>query len=192
MKQFLFGLVLFFSMHSMSILALPLRDELAAKSELGWKAVYAIVSIIGIILMVRGYVELRQTPTLLYVSPGWTRHVAAIVLLPSFVFFLSPYFPGRIKNALKHPQLIAVMIWAAAHLLVNGSLADILLFGAFLLWAVADWISMHGRVARAVPGAPAWRYNDIVVIVLGLALYAATVFRFHEMLFGMSPITWLS
>jgi uncharacterized membrane protein len=187
MLQLLLGLVLFFGMHSMSIVALPLRDRLAAKSEIGWKALYGVVALIGIILMARGYADLRQAPTLLYVSPVWLRHVAAILLLPTFVFFLAPYFPGRIKSALKHPQLVAVKIWASAHLLVNGTLADVLLFGSFLLWAVAARISMKSRIARAVPGAPESRANDFIVVVAGLAVYAVTVFWLHEMLLGVRP-----
>ena len=99
MEQLILGLVLFFGMHSVSIVALPLRDRLAAKSELGWKALYAIASLIGIVLMVRGYAELRLTPTLLYGSPGWLRHVASVFLLPVFVLFLAPYFPGRNTRA---------------------------------------------------------------------------------------------
>jgi uncharacterized membrane protein len=191
MRQLLLGLVLFFGMHSMSIAALPLRDKLAAKSELGWKSLYGVISLIGIVLMARGYADLRQVPTLLYVSPGWLRHVAAVLLLPTFVLFLAPYFPGRIKSAIKHPQLVAVIIWALAHLLVNGTLADMLLFGAFLLWAVADRISMKSRIARPIPGAPESRANDVVVVAVGLTLYAATVFWLHEMLFGVRPFVQL-
>lgn len=191
MRQLLLGLVLFFGMHSMSIVALPLRDKLAAKSELGWKSLYGVISLIGIVLMARGYADLRQVPTLLYVSPSWLRHVAAVLLLPTFVLFLAPYFPGRIKSAVKHPQLVAVKIWALAHLLVNGTLADMLLFGAFLLWAVADRISMKSRIARPIPGAPESRANDVVVVVVGLTLYAVTVFWLHEMLFGVRPFVQL-
>ncbi len=108
-------------------------------------------------------------------------------MLPVFAFFIAPYFPGRISNTLKHPQLIAVKTWAVAHLLVNGMLADVLLFGSFLLWAVFDRISMKKRVARPLPGAPESRTNDVVVIVLGLLLYVAFAFFFHEMLFGVKP-----
>ena len=191
MRQLLLGLVLFFGMHSMSIVALPWRDKLAAKSELGWKSLYGVISLIGIVLMARGYADLRQVPTLLYVSPSWLRPVAAVLLLPTFVLFLAPYFPGRIKSAVKHPQLVAVKIWALAHLLVNGTLADMLLFGAFLLWAVADRISMKSRIARPIPGAPESRANDVVVVVVGLTLYAVTVFWLHEMLFGVRPFVQL-
>lgn len=187
MTNFLLGLLLFFGMHSTSIIALPLRDRLAAMSGLGWKSFYGLVSLAGIILVARGYAELRQTPTLLYDSPVWLRHVAAALLLPTFVLFLSAYFPGKIKNAVRHPQLVAVKLWALAHLLVNGTLADVMLFGSFLLWAIADRISMKGRTARPIPGAPASRANDVIAIAAGLALYAATVFWFHEMLVGTKP-----
>lgn len=188
MQQLLIGLILFFGIHSISIVALPLRNALAAKSELGWKLVYSVIALIGIVLIARGYAELRGNPTLLYVSPGWLRHLSAVLLLPVFVLFLVPYFPGRIKDAVRHPQLIAVKLWAVAHLLVNGALADLLLFGTFLLWAVVDRISMKGRTDRPLPAAPRTRSNDIIVVAAGLALYAATVFGLHEWLLGVSPI----
>jgi len=187
MEQLVVGLVLFFGMHSASIVALPLRDRLAAKSELGWKAAYAAVSLIGIVLVARGYADLRQAPTLLYVSPVWLRHVAAVCLLPIFVLLLAPYFPGRIKRVTRHPQLVAVMLWAAAHLLVNGTLADVLLFGSFLVWAVADLISMKNRPVRRVSVVPESAANDIALVVVGLVLYAAMIFWLHEVAFGVGP-----
>lgn len=125
MWMLILGLVLFLGIHSISIVALSVRDKFAAKSELGWKLFYSIVSLAGIILIVKGYAELRQTPTFLYVTPVWLRHVAATLMLPIFILFLAPYFPGRIHNIIKHPQLTAVILWAVAHLLVNGTLADL-------------------------------------------------------------------
>ena len=187
MLQLLLGIVLFFGMHSASIVALPMRDRLVARSEMGWKAIYTVASLFGIVLMAKGYADLRQTPTLLYVTPIWMRHVATLLLLPVFAFFIAPYFPGRIQRALKHPQLVAVKLWAFAHLLVNGTLADVLLFGSFLLWAVADRISLKGRAARPLPGAKESRANDAIVVVVGLALYAAFAFMLHERLFGIRP-----
>jgi uncharacterized membrane protein len=187
MGQLILGLVLFFGMHSASIVALPLRDRLAAKSELGWKATFAIVSLIGMVLMVRGYGDLRQAPTLLYVSPVWLRHVAAVCMLPIFVLLLAPYFPGRIKSATKHPQLVAVILWAAVHLLVNGTVADVLLFGSFLVWAVADRISMKSRPVRPVSGMRVSAANDVALVVVGLALYAAMILWLHEVAFGVGP-----
>jgi uncharacterized membrane protein len=108
-------------------------------------------------------------------------------MLPAFAFFIAPYFPGKIKTALKHPQLVAVKLWAVAHLLANGTLADVLLFGSFLVWAVVDRISMKRRVARPLPGAPESRANDLIVIVVGLALYAVFVLWLHEMWIGVRP-----
>ena len=185
MQQFITGLVLFFGIHSISIIALPLRDKIAAKSDIGWKLLYSVVSLAGLILMSRGYADLRQAPTVLYIAPAWLHQVAIALLLPTFVLFLAPYFPGRISRAVKHPQLTAVKLWAVSHLLVNGMLADVLLFGSFLVWAVADRLSMQSRVARVVPGAPPSKANDSIVVVVGLAVYIATVFWLHEMLFGV-------
>lgn len=192
MLQLLIGLVVFFGVHSVAIVALPLRDRMAAKSEMGWKALYAVASLIGIVLMARGYAELRLTPTVLYVPPIGLRHVAAILMLPAFAFFIAPYFPGRIKTALKHPQLIAVKIWALAHLLVNGNLADVLLFGSFLIWAVVDRVSMKKRVARPLPGAPQSKANDVIVVVVGLLLYVAFVMWGHEALIGIKPFAGIN
>jgi uncharacterized membrane protein len=187
MQLMILGILLFFGMHSVSILAIGFRDRQAENHPLGWKAVYSIVSLVGLILISKGYADLRQSATLLYVSPDWLRHVSAMLLLPTFILFLAPYFPGQIKNTLKHPQLIAVMIWAVAHLLVNGTPGDALLFGSFLVWAVTDWVSMNSRETRPVPGARSSSYNDMLLITLGLVFYAVVAFWFHEMLFGMRP-----
>jgi uncharacterized membrane protein len=192
MLQLLLGLVMFFGIHSVAIVALPLRDRMAARSELGWKAMYGITSLIGIVLIAGGYSELRLTPTVLYVPPVGLRHLAAILMLPVFAFFIASYFPGRIKQALKHPQLAAVKLWALAHLLMNGNVADVLLFGSFLVWAVLDRASMKGRAARPLPGAPESKANDIIVVVAGLLLYVAFVFWGHEALIGMKPFAGIS
>jgi uncharacterized membrane protein len=192
MLQLLIGLVLFFGIHSVAIVALPFRDKMAARSEMGWKAIYAIASLIGIVLMVRGYAELRLTPTVLYVPPIGLRHVAAVLMLPAFAFFIAPYFPGRIKQALKHPQLVGVKLWAVAHLLMNGNVADVLLFGSFLIWAVVDRVSMKKRVARPLPGAPESKANDVIVVVVGLLFYVVFVMWGHEALIGTKPFPGIS
>jgi uncharacterized membrane protein len=192
MLQLLIGLVVFFGIHSVAIVALPMRDKMAARSEMGWKAMYTIASLIGLVLIVRGYGELRLTPTVLYVPPTGLRHVAALLMLPAFAFFIAPYFPGRIKQALKHPQLVAVKLWALAHLLVNGNVADVLLFGSFLVWAVVDRISMKNRVARPLPGAPESRANDVIIVVVGLLLYVVFVMWGHEALIGMQPFAGIN
>lgn len=187
MLQLLIGIVLFFAAHSASIVALPVRDRMVAKNEMAWKGLYALASLAGIVLMARGYAELRATPTVIYTAPYWMRHVSALLLLPVFIFFIAPYFPGRIKKALKHPQLVAVKLWAVAHLLVNGMLADVLLFGSFLAWAVVDRISLKRRPQRRLPGAPESGVNDVIIVVVGLGLYVVFAFWAHEWLFDVRP-----
>ena len=188
MAQLIAGLVLFFAAHSVSIYALDWRDRMAARYSSGWKIGYAIVSFVGLVLVSKGYADLRATPTILYVTPHWMRYVSAVLLLPVFVLFLASAVPGRIQTATKNPLLTATKLWALAHLLVNGTLADVLLFGSFLVWAVLDRISLKRRTPRAVPGAPPSAANDAIVVVAGLALYAVTVVWAHAALFGVPVI----
>ena len=187
MTQLILGLVLFLGIHSASIFALGLRDSIAAKSELGWKGLYALISLVGVVLIVRGYGEMRLTPTVLYTPPAFLRHISALIMLPVFACMIAPYFPGRIKAALKHPQLVAVKLWTVAHLLVNGTLADVLLFGSFLAWAVADRISMKRREQRPLPGLPESTLNDVIVVVGGLVLYFGFALWLHTRLIGVPP-----
>lgn len=187
MTLLLIGLLLFLGIHSISIFAEGFRNRMAEKSELGWKAVYGLLSLAGIFLIVRGYADARLDPTLLYTTPSWMRHVSALLLLPVFILFFAPYFPGRIKAATKHPQLVAVKLWAVAHLLVNGMLADVILFTAFLAWAVIDRISLKRRTPRTVPGLPEAGMNDAIVVVVGLVAYVVFAMWLHVMWIGVSP-----
>jgi uncharacterized membrane protein len=187
MTTLILGLVLFLGMHSVSIFALNFRNAMAAKSELGWKALYGVVSLVGLWLIVKGYAEARPATTVLYYPPVWLRHLSALLMLPMFIFFFAPYFPGRIKTALKHPQLVAVKLWAFAHLLVNGTVADVTLFGAFLAWAVVDRISLKRRPTRDVPGAPPGKLNDLIVTVLGLVAYVVFALYLHSRWIGVAP-----
>ena len=181
------GLVLFLGVHSVSIFAEPFRDRMAAKNEGLWKGGYALASLAGIVLVCMGYADARTAPTPLWASPGWMSHVAALLLLPVFVLFVAPYLPGRISAAAKHPQLVAVKLWALAHLLVNGNLADVVLFGGFLAWAVADRISLKRRTPRTLVTAPPSGANDAIAVVLGLAIYVGFVFWAHAALIGIAP-----
>ncbi|MGB5539361.1 MAG: NnrU family protein, partial [Gammaproteobacteria bacterium] len=136
-----------------------------------------------------GYGLARQDPVVLYLPPAWLRHVAMLLLIFMFPLLLATYLPGRIQAATKHPMLVATKLWALAHLLANGNLADVLLFGSFLTWAVVDRISLKRRPAQDVPALPASRFNDALAIVLGLALYAAFVFWGHGWLIGVPLVT---
>jgi uncharacterized membrane protein len=189
MTYFIAGLILFFGIHSIAIVAPAGRDRLAKQmGELPWKALYSLVAIAGFVLLAWGYGIVRQNPVILYDTPQWTRHVAALLMVPVFPLLLAAYMPGRIKTTLKHPMLIATKTWALAHLLVNGGLHDVLLFGGFLAWAVAVRISLKHRPARPIPSAPATRFNDISAIVLGLILYVAFVKWLHVEWIGVVPL----
>ena len=189
MSLLILGLVLFLGAHSVSIVAPGWRNAMQARLGEGpWKALYSLISLAGFALLIVGYGAARQNPVVLYLPPVWMRHVALLLMLPVFPLLLAAYLPGRIKTAAKHPMLLAVKVWATAHLLANGNVADVLLFGGFLAWAVADRISLKRRVQRALPGAPAGPLNDAIAVVAGLALYAVFVFGAHAWLIGVSPI----
>jgi len=154
-----------------------------------WKGLYSAVSAAGFVLIVIGFGLARQHPEVLYTPPGWLRHLALLLLVPVFPLLFAVYLPGRIKSAAKHPMLLATKLWALAHLLANGTAADVLLFGGFLAWAVADRISVKRRtVVRAVPGAPASPMNDVIAIVGGLVAYAVFVMWAHVRLIGVVPL----
>lgn len=189
MTLLLAGLIIFFGVHSISIVNDAWRNRMATRiGEWPWKAVYALVALIGLVLMVRGYAAAQLDPLLLYTPPGALRYVALVLLLPVFPLLLAAYLPGRIQNATRHPMLAATKLWASAHLLVNGTLADLLLFGGFLVWAVADRISIKRRTPIPVPGAPLSPFNDIVAVLAGLGMYAAFVLGLHAWLIGVPAI----
>jgi uncharacterized membrane protein len=183
------GLILFLAPHSVSIVNEPWRDRMVTRmGERTWQALYSLVAIGGFVLIVWGYGLARQDPIILYVSPLWLHHITLLLMIFVFPLLLAAYLPGRIKSATKHPMLAATKIWAFAHLLANGSLADVVLFGSFLVWAVVDRISMKHRKPRPIPGAPPSRLNDAIAVVVGLALYVAFVLWLHVRLFGVSPM----
>ena len=183
------GLLLFLGAHSVSIVGDPWRNRTAARIGEGpWRGLYSLVAIAGFALIVWGYSLARQAPIVLYVPPTWLRHVALLLLVFVFPLLLATYLPGRIQATTRHPMLAATKLWAVAHLLANGTLADVVLFGSFLAWAVADRISMKHRVQRPVPGAPPSGLNDVIAVVGGLALYGAFVLWLHAWLIGVSPL----
>jgi uncharacterized membrane protein len=184
------GLVLFLGVHSIAIVSPSFRARAIQRvGEGAWKGLYALISLVGFVLICYGFGLARQAPVVLYSPPTWLRHVTFLMMLPVFPLVLAAYLPGRIKAAAKHPMLAAVKFWAFAHLLANGSLADVLLFGGFLAWAVADRISVKRRsmpqVLRTAPPRP---WNDAIAVVLGLAIYALLIGWAHVRLFGVSPL----
>lgn len=192
MLLLILGLVLFLGVHSVSIVSADGRNRLVQQMGEGpWKGLYSLVSLAGFVLIVIGYGAAREAPVLLYTLPNGFRHLAAVLMLPVFVLLLAAYLPGRIKSAAKHPMLLAVKLWALAHLLANGTLADVLLFGGFLAWAVVDRISVKKRTAagllRPGPVLPGSKANDAIALVGGLGLYVLFVVWAHAWLIGVRP-----
>jgi uncharacterized membrane protein len=184
------GLILFLGVHSVSIVAPGWREaQIANRGERTWKGLYALVSLAGLLLLIYGYGVARHMPLVLYTPPLALRHVALLLMIPVFPLFIAAYFPGRIQRSAKHPMLLAVKLWATAHLLANGTLPDVLLFGGFLLWAVADRISVKRRaVPHVVPGAPPSPLNDVIAVIGGLVVYVAFVLWIHVRMVGVSPL----
>jgi uncharacterized membrane protein len=187
------GLVVFLGIHSVSIVAPQWRlRTIARMGEQPWKGAYSVISIASFALLVYGYGQARMAPVVLYSPPQGMRHLTLLLMLPVFPLFVSAYFPGRIQAWAKHPMLVAVKLWAVAHLLANGTLNDVILFGAFLAWAVVDRISVKRRSAAEahhVPGAPPRAgLNDAIAVAVGLAIYAAFLFAVHRWLIGVSPL----
>jgi uncharacterized membrane protein len=138
--------------------------------------------------LVVGYGQARTLPQLVYIPPGWTRHLALTLLLPVFPLLFSAYLPGRIKAWVRHPMLLATILWASAHLLTITTRADLLLFGSFLGWALADLVSALAR-APATPALGVARpYNDLLAVVGGLGLYLLIAFWLHLKLIGLAPL----
>ncbi|WP_163269185.1 NnrU family protein [Chelativorans alearense] len=189
MLVLILGLLLFLGTHSLRMAAPHLRESVTAAHGKGaWMLPYAIASIIGFVLIVWGYGLARQDPTVLYAPPLALRHVTLLLMLPVFPLLIAAYAPGHIKAAIGHPMLIATILWGAAHLLSNGTLADLFLFGGVALWAAADWASVTRRPqGGASSRAPSLR-NDVIAVVGGLLVYVVFVSGLHWVLFGVSPL----
>lgn len=190
MTILIFGLILFLGMHSISIVKHGgLRTAALARfGPIAWQAVYSLVSLAGFMLILWGYGEARQSPIVIYHSPVWLKHISLLLMVPVFPLLFAAYLPGRVQSAASHPMLLAVKIWAVAHLFTNGGLHDLLLFGAFLAWAVADRISLKQRVGPPVQGAPPGPINDAIAIIGGLGLYLLFIFWLHKAMIGVAPI----
>lgn len=189
MFMLIIGLVLFLGVHCIPMG--PARREalIARVGENGYKGLFSLVSLIGFVLIIYGYGIARYEGPVLYEPPEWLRHVTMVFMVPVFIFLVAAYVPSRIKSALKHPMLVAVKLWAFSHLLANGDLASVLMFGSFLVWAVVDRISVKRRGGAGqptvVPAEPG-RLADVIVILAGLVIYGLFVWKLHLFLFGVS------
>lgn len=182
-----FGVVAFVGIHSVALVGL--RDRAVERLGEGpWKGLYSLVAIVGMVAMVLGYSWARTSPTLIWQPTMPFRHTALAVMLPVFPLMWAAYLPGRIQSAVGHPMLVGTALWSGAHLLANGTLADLVLFGGLVLWAVANRASFTWRTAREIPMAPKRGLNDGVAVVGGLITYAAFLGGLHAWLFGVSPL----
>jgi uncharacterized membrane protein len=190
MTALLMGLVLFLGMHSARIVAEGARTRFVAqRGERAWKGLYSLVSALGLVLIVWGFASARQQPVTLWDSPAWTRPLASLLMLLSFVLVTAVYVPrNHIKARLQHPMVLGTKAWALAHLLANNTLADVLLFGGFLLWAVLAYRAARGRdrAAGVVPVAGRWPAT-VLTAGVGALLWAAFALWAHGPLFGVKP-----
>jgi uncharacterized membrane protein len=179
------GLALFLGMHAFTMLRDRRAALVARLGEGGYKGLYALVSLVGLVLIVWGYGAYRAAGYIpVWSPPTWTRHLAALLLLPALPLVFSAYAKGHVKARLKHPMILGVKVWALAHLLANGDLGSIILFGAFLAWAVAAFMSMRRRAEQPAPFVPN-PGQDAVAILGGVIAYLALVSGLHRWLIGV-------
>ncbi len=184
------GLVIFLGLHSVRIVAEDWRSaRIAQWGEGRWKGFYSLASVVGFALIVWGYGLARATPVDLWQPPAFTRHLASLLTLPAFVLLSAAYVPGtRIKSRLGHPMVLAVKLWALAHLLANGRLADVLLFGGFLVWSMFSFRAARARDRLAASVRPAGSAGrDALALVIGVVAWAVFAVLLHGWLIGVRP-----
>jgi uncharacterized membrane protein len=190
MSFLILGLILFLAVHSIRIVAGDWRKRTIARmGEGAWKGIYSLLSLAGLVLLVWGYGQARMNSTALYDPPAFTRHIAGPLMLVSLVLVAAAYVPGNhIKAALGHPMLLGIKLWAFAHLLANGRLADVVLFGAFLAWAVVDFIAARRRDrATGTVYPPGRAMFTLLTLAAGAGAWVALVFGLHRWLIGVPP-----
>jgi uncharacterized membrane protein len=184
------GLVLFLGVHT-----LPAQRELrgrmiGALGEGGYKIGYALVSLAGLALIVWGFAHYRATGWIdVWTPPKALKHITLALMLPAVILVVASYIRGRIYTTLKHPMLAGIKLWAAAHLLANGDLGSIILFGSFLAWAVFDRISLKRRADAGAPPIPVGGAgNDLIAVAVGIVAYLALAFAFHPVVIGVPVV----
>ena len=190
MTYLLLGLIIFLGIHSVRIFADDFRTRAIARIGLNpWKGIYTVISLAGFALIVYGYGLSRAEGDFLWNPPRWTFHVTALFMLVSFILLAAAYVPGnRIKAKIGHPMVAGVKLWAFAHLLSNGRLGDVILFGAFLAWAIASFVAARRRDrAAGTVYVTLGASRDVIVITVGLVAYVVFAFWLHFWLIGVKP-----
>ena len=182
------GIFVFLGIHSVRLVAPEFRErQIAAHGKGRWRIIYSVVSLAGLALLVWGYGQARMDNVYFYSPPLWLNHVQVLLMLPAMILVITSDLPvGHIKKTLKNPMLIGIKLWALGHLLVNGDLASLLLFGTFLVWAVLVMISTKRR-GQTFPEKVNLK-GDLVAVLGGIALWVAIIFWLHEWLIGVPVI----
>ena len=192
MSLFVLGLVVFFGIHFVPIATNVRAGLVSALGGVGYQALFSITSLIGFVLIVMGFGELQTSGTgnpQIWLPPTWIKHVVFLLMIPVFVLLISAYVPSNIRDRVGHPMLLAIKIWALAHLLANGDLASMILFGSFLAYAVIDRISVKSRSSRGPLGErKGSMIGDGIAVVGGLAVYMLFMFWAHEQLIGIALV----
>jgi len=184
------GLLLFLGLHSLRIVAGDWRGQTIARIGAGpWKGIYSILSIVGFVLLVWGYSLAQPQSLLLWIPPVGLRHFASLLTLPAFVLLVAAYVPHNgIKAKVHHPMVLAVKVWALAHLLANGSVADVVLFGSFLVWAIFDFRAARLRDRDAgTTYAAGTAAATAATVVIGVATWLGFALWGHAALIGVHP-----
>jgi uncharacterized membrane protein len=188
MTLLVLGIIVFLGVHLLPTFP-DVRERLIGRmGENGYRALFSILSFLGFVLIVWGFA--RAPVIQVWSPPNWTRYVAIVLMVPVFILLIAAYVPGQIKAKVKHPFLVAIKTWALAHLIANGDLASIILFGSFLAYAVFDRIALKRRPATGLVTVPETgpARNDFIAVVGGLALYVAFLLWLHPLLIGTSPL----
>jgi uncharacterized membrane protein len=182
------GLVLFLGVHTLTTRRALRGRLIAASGEPVYKIGYALVSLLGLVLIVWGFADYRATGWIdVWHPPKVFKHITVALMLPAVILVVASYLRGRIYTTLKHPMLAGVKLWAAAHLIANGDLGSIILFGSFLAWAVFDRISLKGRADAGAPPIPVGGIgNDLIAVAVGAIAYLALAFVFHPVVIGVA------
>jgi uncharacterized membrane protein len=184
------GLVLFLGVHILTTQRALRARLVAAWGEGSYKLGYAVAALAGLMLIVWGFADYRAAGMIdIWNPPRWLKHVTVALMLPSVILVVAAYIRGRIYTAVKHPMLAGVKLWAAAHLLANGDLGSIILFGSFLAWAVFDRISLKHRADAGAPPIPVGGIgNDLIAVAVGVVAYVALALVFHPVVIGVPVV----
>ncbi len=184
------GLMLFFGVHTLTTQRELRARFIGSMGEGGYKIFYSLASVAGLALIAWGFGAYRATGWIdVWNPPKVFRHITVALMLPAVILVVASYLRGRIYTTLKHPMLTGIKLWAAAHLLANGDLGSIILFGSFLAWAVFDRISLKHRPDAGAPPIPVGGPgNDLIAIAVGVVAYLALAFAFHPVVIGVPVV----